>query len=109
MGCGKEELDNCLRTVNVVLNERVVLQGRIIRGQEEERKTEVYSSVGNDGGGNGNPFITLELICDAFIIRDNAELKTISPTLFAQGDIVRVNIADISVIGPSHVCPDEEA
>lgn len=105
----QEELVDCLRTVNVVLNDRVVLQGRIIRGQEEERKTEVNSSEGNDGVGNGNQFITLELICDAFIIRDNAELKTISPTLFAQGDIVRINIGDISVIGPNHECPAEEA
>lgn len=109
MGCINDELVDCVRIVNVVLNDRVVLQGRINRGQEDDRKTGIYLSEDNDEVGNGNQFITLELICDALIIRDNAELKIISPTLFAEGDRVRVNIADISAIGPSHGCPDEEA
>lgn len=109
MGCIKDELMDCVRIVNVILNNRVVLQGRISRRQEEERKTGIYLSEGNGGVEDSNQFITVELICDALIIRDNAELKVISPTLFAEGDRVRVNIADISAIGPSHGCPDDEA
>lgn len=91
------DFDDCLGSVNVLLGDRVVLQGRIIR--DDCRK-----HVDNE-----DELITLELTCDAFIIRDNAQLKTISPTLFTARSKVRINVDDISAVGPSVGCPVDDA
>ncbi|HWR43755.1 hypothetical protein [Sporomusa sp.] len=99
----KEDLIDCVGAVNVVLDDRVVLQGQIIKERHHHDPINVNVEVESE-----NEFITLELTCDALIIRDNAELKEISPPLFEEGDRVRVNIAGISAIGPSHGCPDDE-
>ena len=106
MGFRKGDLLDCVGSVNVVLDNRVVLQGQIINGREEERKTHHYQPQVNGELEIENGFITLELTCDALVIRDNAELKAISPSLFEEGDRVRINVSEISAIGPRHTCPD---
>lgn len=108
MGFKKNDVVDCVGSVNIVLDDRVVLQGQIIKDREEERKTEYYKPQVNVEVENENEFITLELTCEALIIRDNAELKEISPSLYREGDRVRINVARISAIGPSHGCPAEE-
>lgn len=107
MGFKKTDFIDCVGSVNILLDDRVVLQGQIIKDNEEPRKTEICPEI-NVEVENQNEFITLELSCDALIIRDNGELKKISPTLFQECDRVRVNVSAISAIGPSHGCPDEE-
>lgn len=102
----KEDLLGCVGAVNVVLDDRIVLQGQIIKGCDEDRKTPHYEPQDNDAVEFENGFITLELTCDALIIRDNAQLTAISPTLFEEGDRVRINVSEISAIGPRHNCPD---
>lgn len=106
MGYRKEDLIDCVGAVNVVLDDRVVLQGQIIKEQKERHHDDPVNV--NVEVESENEFITLELTCNALIIRDNAELKEISPTLFAEGDRVRINIAEISAIGPSHGCPEDQ-
>ncbi len=102
MSFRKEGFIDCvgLGAVNVVLADRVVLQGQIIK----ERNHNIPNN-GNDEV--ENEFITLELSCAALIIRDNAQLADISPVLYAAGDRVRINISEIIAIGPSNGCPDE--
>lgn len=104
MGFKKNDFSDCVGSVNVILNDRVVLQGQIIR-QDRHHDDPINVNVELE---NQNEFITLILNCEALVIRDNAELKIISPILFDEGDRVRVNVSDISAIGPSHGCPDDE-
>lgn len=106
MGFRKEDFIDCVGAVSVLLNDRVVLQGQIIKDREEERKSESFPT--HIGFEIENQFITLELICGASIIRDNGNLETIDPSLFAEGDRVRINVVDISAIGPSHGCSDDD-
>ncbi|HWR45677.1 hypothetical protein [Sporomusa sp.] len=107
MGFKKDELLGCVGTVNILLDDRVVLQGQIIKNCEDDRKKDCQPQV-NVEVESENEFITLELTCDALVIRDNADLEVISPTLFQEGDRVRINVSEISAIGPSHGCPEEE-
>jgi len=102
MGFKRNDFSECVGSVNVILNDRIVLQGQIVR---EGRHHDDPINVNIE---NENEFITLILNCEALIIRDNAELKIISPALFAEGDRVRINVSEISAIGPSHGCPDDE-
>lgn len=109
MGLRKTDFDNCVGSVNILLDDRVVLQGQIIRTNNDchnhDRKTEVIQPkvvVEND-----NEFITLELTCDAMIIRDNAALEIITPTLYEEGNRVRINVSEIAAIGPSNGCPED--
>lgn len=104
MGFKRNDFSECVGSVNVVLDGRIVLQGQIVK---EERHHDDPINV-NVEVKNENEFITLVLNCEALIIRDNAELKIISPTLYQAGDRVRVNVSEISAIGPSHDCPDDE-
>jgi len=106
MGSRKEGQFDCIGSVNVLLENRIVLQGQIINGRENERKTPHHEPQDNDEIEFENGFITLELTCDALIIRDNAVLQTISPSLYKEGDRVRINVSEISAIGPRHTCPD---
>jgi thiamine biosynthesis protein ThiC len=103
MSFRKEDFIDCVGSVNVLLDDRVVLQGQIIKERHNDDPINVNVEVESE-----NEFITLELTCDALIIRDNAELKEISPTLFGEGVRVRINIAEISAIGPSNGCPSDE-
>jgi hypothetical protein len=108
MSFKKEDFAICVGAVNVLLDNRVVLQGQIIHDREEDRKIEHCSPKINVEVESEVVFITLELTCDALFLKDNAELRIISPPLFEEGDRVRINVAEISAIGPSHGCPEEE-
>ncbi|WP_371362089.1 hypothetical protein SRRS_33320 [Sporomusa rhizae] len=109
MGCKKVDFDNCVGSVNILLDDRVVLQGQIIRdnNDDHDRKTEVIHPKIDVFVENDNEFITLELTCDAMIIRDNAELEIINPTLYEEGNRVRINVSQIAAIGPSNGCPED--
>lgn len=113
MGFKKGDFDNCVGSVNILLDDRVVLQGQIIRdnnddhGCDHDRKTEVIHPKIDVFVENDNEFITLELTCDAMIIRDNAELEIIRPTLYEEGNRVRINVSQIASIGPSNGCPED--
>ncbi|WP_378955807.1 hypothetical protein [Pelosinus sp. sgz500959] len=105
MGFKRNDFSECVGSVNVILDDRIVLQGQIVK---EERHHDDPINV-NVELENQNEFITLILNCEALIIRDNAELKIISPTLFDEGDRIRINVSQIVAIGPSHGCPDDDA
>lgn len=105
MGLRREHLVDCVGAVNVLLGDRVVLQGQLIKSRHHgDDPVQVNVEVENE-----NEFVTLELTCDALIIRDNGELRAIRPSLYEEGDIVRINLADISAVGPSHGCPDDDS
>lgn len=112
MGFKKVDFDNCVGSVNILLDDRVVLQGQIIRDNnsdhscDHDRKTEVIHPKIDVFVENDNEFITLELTCDAMIIRDNAELEIINPTLYEEGNRVRINVSQVAAIGPSNGCPE---
>lgn len=103
----KDDFASCTGALNVLLDNRIVLQGQIIHDCDEDRKIEHCSPHINVELENENVFITLELLCDALLINDCAEL-TVTSRPFFEGDIVRVNVAEISAIGPSHGCPEDD-
>lgn len=84
-------IDSFVGNVSILLNNRVVLQGQIRPFPSIFPLTQ--------------QFIILELNRDAAIIRDNAQLAEINPPLYRDGDVVRINLRDISAIGPSNECP----
>lgn len=110
MGKKHNDFIDCVGTITVLTVDRVVFQGQLIKEHDEERKhddfppkIEVEVEVENE-----NEFITLELACDVAIIRDNADIEETDPPLFEEGDVVRINVANIVAIGPSNGCFDEE-
>jgi len=102
MSFRKVNFDDCIGSVNILLDDRIVLQGQIVREERYYDNDNMSVNVENE-----NEFITLRLTCEALIIRDNAALEAISPTLFDEGDRVRINVSQIVAIGPSHDCPDD--
>ncbi|MDU2066476.1 MAG: hypothetical protein E6713_16795 [Sporomusaceae bacterium] len=104
MNYKQENIIDCVGTVNIVLTDRVVLQGQIIKDRHHDEPVSIDVTVENQ-----NEFITVDLTCDAMIVRDNADLEIITPALYAAGDRVRVNISEIASIGPSHGCPEDVA
>ena len=94
-------LTGSVGSISVLTDDRILFQGQIDR----ERYCNNNSSEELDVNVTiQNQFIVLVLTCDVAIIRDNGELKTICPTLYQDGDIVRINIANIVAIGPSRGC-----
>ena len=102
MNFRKVNFDDCVGSVTVVLGNRLVLQGQIRRDDRHHNNDDINVNVEVE-----NEFITLILTCEALIIRDNADLETISPLLFAEGDRIRINVSQIVAIGPSHGCPND--
>lgn len=102
MGFKKKDLFECIGSVNVLLDNRIVLQGQFEQERHHDKPVNVCVEVENE-----NEFITLELACDAFIVDDD-ELSTIFPALFKEGDKVKINLSQISAIGPSHKCPEDK-
>lgn len=105
MSSNNTNFDDCVGSVNIVLNDGIVLQGQIVRDERHHWDDDnIVVNVKNE-----NDFITLILNCEALIVRDNADLRPISPTLFSEGDRLRINVSQIVAIGPSHGCPGDEA
>ena len=102
MGFKKEDLFTCVGSVNVLLNNLIVLQGQFERERHQDKPVNVCVDVETE-----NEFVTFELNCNAFIVEDD-ELETICPVLYKKGDKVKINVSQISVVGPSHKCPDDE-
>jgi hypothetical protein len=100
---------DCLGAVTILTESNVVFQGQIRREREEERKCEPVAPQVNVvvEAENENPFILLELRCDAAII-DDAGVQSIQPPLFREDDVVRINIANIVAVGPSSGCFDDD-
>lgn len=101
----KNSLVDCVGTVTVLTNDRVVLQGQI---KHNRHCNDDFPSQFNVNLENQNEFIVLVLNCDAAIIRDNAELRVIDPPLYQAGNTVRINVSQIVAIGPSSGCADDE-
>lgn len=93
---------NCLTSsigsITVLTEDGFVFQGQIVRRRDEEFRDEDRH--------NEEDFIFLELICNAALVTEDAELETIRPTLFRDGDIVRINVCKIIAVGPSNGCPN---
>lgn len=100
----KEVVDCFAGVLNILTEDRVVFQGQLVREHPGDRK--VYQSLQTNGI-TGNNFLVLELRCEPAIIRDNAQLQTINPPLFQQGDIVRIRRSEIIAIGPGTGCIEE--
>ena len=96
--------NDCVGTVSVLLESRVVLQGQIIN---DNRKP--LPGLETDSIEANNRFLVLRLSCDASIIGDNGQRQIIEPTLYQEGDIVRVRLGQVASIGPSNDCPEEES
>lgn len=94
-------INNFGGTVNIVTEDRILFQGQIIREHEECRK---HFQPFQNNVLSVNGFILLELRCEPAIIRDNAEIKTINPPLYEQGDIIRIRVAEVVSIGPGTGC-----
>ena len=105
MGAKKQNFfADCVGAVTILMEDRVVFQGQIVKDREEDRKTECFQPQINVEVDNGIEFILLELNCDASIIRENGNIETTNPPLYQAGDLVRLNVANISSIGPSGGC-----
>ncbi len=85
-------LANSIGSITILTDDGFVFQGQIIRNRDEERHIE-------------EDFIFLELTCDASMVTEDAEFRTIHPPLYRDGDIVRINICNIIAVGPSNGCP----
>lgn len=95
---------DCVGTVNILLESRVVLQGQILRDNRKPLPVLETNNILEN-----NRFLVIRLACDASIIRDNAQLQVIEPPLYQEGDIVRVNLDEVASIGPSSGCVEEES
>lgn len=102
----KEDFVDCVGSVTIVTDDRIIFQGQIKRVEDryckqEWPKVEVKAKLEDEP-----EFIVLSLSCEPAIIRDNATIQTINPELFREGDIIRINVDEIVAIGPSGGCID---
>ncbi|MDF2635525.1 MAG: hypothetical protein K0R78_2399 [Pelosinus sp.] len=103
----KGDFVDCVGSVTIVTDSRIIFQGQIKRNEDryhkqDSLKVEVEGELENDP-----EFIVLSLSCDPAIIRDNAQIQTINPQLFQEGDTVRINVDEIVAIGPSGGCVED--
>lgn len=108
MGKKHNDFIDCIGTITVLTVDRVIFQGQLKKDHDEERKHDDCQPNIEVKVENENEFITLELACDVEIIRDNADIEETDPPLFEEGDLVRINVANIVAVGPSNGCFDEE-
>lgn len=109
MGRKHNDFIDCVGTVTVLTVDRVVFQGQLIKDRDEERKHDDFEPHIEVDVENENEFITLELDCDVAVIRENGNIDPTNPPLFEEGDVVRINLANIIAIGPSNGCFDDVA
>jgi hypothetical protein len=115
MGFKKEFFVDCVGAVTILMDDRIIFQGRIQKDDNERHhcddddkccpplKVEVKAKLDDDPD-----FIVLRLTCDPAIIRDNANIQEIEPDLFEEGDIIRINVNEIVAVGPSRCCLGED-
>ena len=114
MGFNKGLFLDSLGAVTILMDDRIIFQGQIIKDDNERFhcddkccppvKVEVEAKLNDDPD-----FIFLRLTCDPAIIRDNASIQEIEPYLFEEGDIIRINVNEIIAVGPSRCCLSEES
>lgn len=101
---------DCVGAVTILTVDRIIFQGQIKRDDDrhhEDTPPEINIYVENE-----IEFILLELRCEPALIsdnanrddRDHAHIEKIRPSLFDEGDIVRINLAEIVAVGPSNGC-----
>jgi hypothetical protein len=96
-------LVDCVGAVTILTVDRIIFQGQIKKDDCERHHQDTPPQI-NVFVENEVEFILLELRCDPAIIRDNANIQEIEPSLFEEGDVIRINLADIIAIGPSNGC-----
>ena len=92
-------LFDCSGDVTVLTDDRIVFRGKIKKQHPHDNLTPYIGAKVELN--NQNEFILLALNCCAAIIGDNGDLKIIDPTLYKEGDVVRINVAKIIAIGPT--------
>lgn len=108
MGFKKDFFVDCVGTVTILTDDRVIFQGQVIKDDEERHhddekekcpKVEVKAKLEDEP-----EFIELRLTCVPAIIRDNAEIEEIDPELFEEHSVIRLNVDEIVAVGPSREC-----
>lgn len=115
MSLGKDDFFiDCVGAVTILTVDRIVFQGKI-RKDDCDRHHETPPEI-NIYVENEFEFLSLELRCKPALISDKANrdreedrrehdnIEVIKPTLFEEGDIIRINLAQIVAIGPSNCC-----
>lgn len=105
MGSKRNNFVDCVGAVTVITIDRIVFQGQFVKEHNDGRKSEHYQPQINVE--NANEFVLLELTCDAAIIRENGNIETTNPPLYQDGDLVRLNVANIASVGPSGGCVEK--
>ncbi len=103
MGSKKESFPGCIGAVTIVTNDLLVFQGQIVKDNNDRKDDDKCCNHNNNVD-----FIRLRLTCEPALIRENANIEEINPDLFEEGDIIRINVDDITVIGPSRECLGED-
>jgi len=107
MALGKDFFTDCLGAVTVLTDDGFIFQGQIVKDRDgEERKTEYLQPLTVQVD-SPNEFILLELDCDVVGgSQQNNKRSNSDNEIFQEGDIVRINVANIIAVGPSRGCLD---
>lgn len=111
MAIAKESFIDCTGAVTVLLDNRTILQGQIVRDDKERKHGESDESpkIHIELNVDRDPeFVVLRLTCDPSFLTGDAEIEVITPDLFEEGDLVRINVNEIAAIGPSRCCFEGE-
>ena len=101
----KDFFADCVGAVTVLVEDRIIFQGQIVKDEEPRKHHEEEHCHKVEVELEDNPeFIVLRLTCDPALIRDNATIEEIEPDLFEEGDVIRINVDTIIAIGPSREC-----
>ncbi len=95
---------DCVGAVTILTVDRIVFQGQIKHDECDRHHQGTTPPEINIYVENEIEFLLLELRCNPAIIRDNANIEEIEPSLFEECDVIRINLADIIAIGPSNGC-----
>lgn len=109
MGFKKEFFVDCVGAVTILVDDLIIFQGQVINGEgrhhDDDEKccpkvnVEVKAELDDDPD-----FIVLRLTCDPAIIKEDGDIEEIDPSLFEEGDIIRINVNEIIAVGPSRCC-----
>lgn len=84
--------------LSIVTQSGIVFQGTLVRESSDDRK------ICQATGTAVSDFLVLELQCEPAIIGSDAQMETISPALYEEGDIIRIRRSEIIAFGPSNGC-----
>ncbi|MBP2630157.1 MAG: hypothetical protein H6Q70_785 [Firmicutes bacterium] len=86
-------LGNSIGSVSILTDEGFIFQGQIVKNRDEDRHRD-------------DDFILLELICNASKVTEDGEIRKITPPLYRDNDIIRINVCQIIAVGPNNGCPN---